>query len=136
LANTDLRARTIAFAVAVTRFTERLPKSRSTDIFARQLIRAASSVGANYRSAGRAQSTAHLISKLAIVEEEADECGYWLELLVATCTIGANDAEPLLREASEITAMMVASKKRLRARMPSSPRRNSQFAIRNSETSS
>ena len=123
----------MAFAVAVARFTEHLPKSRSAEVFGRQLLRSGSSVGANFRSAGGAQSVAHMISKLALVEEEADECGYWLELLVATGSVSADDAAGLLREASELTAIMVASKKRLRLRLRTSPRRNSKFAIRNSE---
>ena len=129
----DLKQRTLAFAARVALFTESLPKSRSADVFARQLLRSASSVGANFRSAGRAQSTAHIISKLSIVEEEADECGYWLELMVATRVASAESVGPLLREASELTAIVVASKKRLRAKLRAAPQRNSQFAIRNSE---
>jgi four helix bundle protein len=76
-----------------------------------------------------------MISKLAIVEEEADECGYWLELLCATGYVSAQDIAPLRREASELTAIMVASKKRLRAKLRSEPRRNSKFEIRNSDES-
>lgn len=119
--------------MAVAQFTERLPKSRTSDVFARQLLRSGSSVGANFRSAGRAQSVPHMISKLAIVEEEADECGYWLEMLTATGYASVQDVAPLKREASELTAIMVASKKRLRAKLGSSPRRNSKFEIRNSD---
>lgn len=129
----DLKRRTLAFAASVATFTESLPKSRSADVFARQLIRSASSVGANFRSSGRAQSTAHLISKLSIVEEEADECGYWLELMVATRIANSDSVAPLLREASELTAIMVASKKKLRATLRGSPQRNSKFANRNLE---
>lgn len=124
----DLKGRTMAFAVSIARLTTSLPRSPEADVFGRQLLRSGSSVGANYRAAGRAQSTAHMISKLAIVEEEADECIYWLELLVQ-----AEDAAPLLREASELVAITVASKKTLRARLRTSASRTSNFEVRTAE---
>jgi four helix bundle protein len=58
-----------------------LPKTRSADIIARQIIRLATSIGANYRAACRAKSTPDMLNKLKIVEEESDETIYWLELL-------------------------------------------------------
>ncbi|MCG8364879.1 MAG: four helix bundle protein, partial [Pseudanabaenales cyanobacterium] len=76
------KQRTKKLALRVLRLVESLPRKTSTNIIGRQLIRCATSVGANYRSACRAKSTADLIAKLSIVEEEADECLYWLELLV------------------------------------------------------
>jgi four helix bundle protein len=126
--------RTMDFAAAVAVFTEPVPKTRAAEVFGRQLIRSGSSVGANYRSAGRAQSVAHMISKLSIAEEEADESIYWLQLLARVGAADAAAAAPLIREASELVAIIVASKKKLRARTSSAPRRNSQFAIRNSDT--
>lgn len=124
----DLKGRTMAFAVSIARLTTSLPRSPEADVFGRQLLRSGSSVGANYRAAGRAQSTAHMISKLAIVEEEADECIHWLELLVQ-----AEDAAPLLRETSELVAITVASKKTLRARLQTSASRTSNFEVRTAE---
>lgn len=118
----------MAFAMSIARLTTSLPRSPEADVFGRQLLRSGSSVGANYRAAGRAQSTAHMISKLAIVEEEADECIYWLELLVQ-----AEDAAPLLRETSELVAITVASKKTLRARLQTSASRTSNFEVRTAE---
>ena len=82
----------------------------------KQLIRCATSVGANYRSACRAKSTADLIAKLSIVEEEADECLYWLELLVEADEIPEAKIKNLMTETNEILAMTVASIKTLRCK--------------------
>lgn len=83
----ELKDRTQAFAVAVIRFAEGLPRSRSADGIGRQLLRAGTSVAVNYRSACRARSRKDFIAKMAIVEEEADEAGFWLDL-VAECGYG------------------------------------------------
>jgi four helix bundle protein len=128
----DLRSRTMAFAISIAQFTENLPRSRASEVFGRQLLRAGSSVGANYRAAQRAQSVAHMISKLAIVEEEADECIYWLELLAQAGVVPPDSVAPLAREASQLVAMTVASKKKLRHRLGRSPGRNSDFDLRTS----
>jgi len=125
----------MAFAVSIARLTTSLPRSREADGFGRQLLRSGSSVGAKYRAAGRAQSTAHMLSKLAIVEEEAGECIYWLELLVQTGIVQAEHAAPLLREASELVAITVASKKTLRARLQTSASRTLICEVRTSEES-
>ena len=82
----------------------------------RQLLRCATSVGANYRAACRGKSTADVLAKLAIVEEEADETAYWLELLVESGIVEEKRISQLLKETNEITAMVVASIKTLRAR--------------------
>ena len=95
---------------------ESLPRKTSTNIIGRQLIRCATSVGANYRSACRAKSTADLIAKLSIVEEEADECLYWLELLVEADEIPEAKVKNLTTETNEILAMTVASIKTLRSK--------------------
>ena len=95
---------------------EALPKSRTADMIGRQLLRCRTSVGANYRSACRGKSTADVLAKLAIVEEEADETIYWLELLIETKIVSANDVESLIKESNEIVAMTVASIKTLRKR--------------------
>jgi four helix bundle protein len=73
-------------------------------------------VGANYRAACRGKSTADVIAKLAIVEEEADETVYWLELLVEAEILPESRVTPLLKESNEIVAMTVASIKTLRGR--------------------
>ena len=71
----------------------------------------ATSVGANYRAACRGRSKADFISKLGIVEEEADESAYWLEMLVAAKVVESNAVEELLKEANELTAIIAASRK-------------------------
>ncbi len=108
--------RTKRFALRVIEFVEALPKSRTADVLGRQLIRSGTSVGANYRAACRGRSTADVISKLSIVEEEADESAYWLELLVESQLVSNAQVADLLREANEIVAMTVASIKTLRRR--------------------
>ncbi len=105
-----LRARTQKFAIEVIQLTKTLPKSPEFRIVARQLIRSATSVGANYRAACRAQSRAHFIAKMSIVEEEADESLYWMELTAALGhTVPA--LKFLQKEAEELLRMIVSSKK-------------------------
>ena len=88
---------------------DRLPRTRSCDVIGRQLLRSATSVGANYRAACRARSSAEFVAKLGIVEEEGDESVYWLELLVETRAVRPELMTDLLAEANEIVAMIVAS---------------------------
>jgi four helix bundle protein len=78
------------------------------DILSNQLIRCATSVGANYRSACRGKSTADFINKIIIVEEEADESIYWLELIEESGLVDSNDISALKKEANELTAIFTA----------------------------
>ena len=78
----DLRIRTKEFALRVIRLVNSLEYGKSTDVIGKQLLRSGTSVGANYRAACRGRSTAEFIAKMGIVEEEADESVYWMELLV------------------------------------------------------
>ncbi|MFQ4137254.1 four helix bundle protein [Nodosilinea sp. PGN35] len=110
------KQRTKVLALRVIRLVEALPRKRSTDVIGRQLIRCGTSVGANYRAACRAKSVADLIAKLGIVEEEADECLYWLELLVEAGDISETQVKSLMQETNAIVAMTVASIKTLRSR--------------------
>ena len=104
-----MKARTKAFAVRVIKLVNALPNMRAADVIGRQLLRAGTSVGANYRAACRARSHPDFLAKLAIVEEEADECGYWIELLIESGLIEEPLVDPLRQEASELTAIIVAS---------------------------
>ncbi|MBI5360674.1 MAG: four helix bundle protein [Planctomycetes bacterium] len=110
----ELKQRTKVFAVDVIRAVEKFPRNRSGDIIARQIIRSATSIGANYRAACRAQSKAHFISKLSIVEEEADETLYWLELAVESNIAGSDKISNILKEADELTAIFSASRRTAR----------------------
>src|SRR5690349_58884 len=76
-----LRTRTKQFALRIIKLVDALPHTRAADVIGRQLLRSATSVGANYRSAQRGRSRAEFCAKLGIVEEECDESAYWLELL-------------------------------------------------------
>ena len=78
----ELKQRTRQFALRVIRLTEALPHSPAGEVIGRQLLRSATSVGANYRAACRGRSRADFVNKIGVVEEEADESHYWLELIV------------------------------------------------------
>jgi four helix bundle protein len=106
--------RTKKLALRVIRLVEALPKSKAGG---RQLIRSATSIGANYRAACRGKSTADVLAKLAIVEEEGDESAYWLELLIEGNIVSEEEVVDLLTETNEIVAMTVASIKTLRGRL-------------------
>lgn len=105
----ELQRRTKQFALGVIRFNGKLPHSSAGTVIGNQLLRAATSVGANYRAACRARSRADFISKIGIVEEEADECAYWLELVQEAGLLPAEEVAPLLQEAHELTAIFTAS---------------------------
>jgi four helix bundle protein len=111
------KERTKKLALRVIQLVGELPHSRTTEVISRQLLRSATSIGANYRAACRGKSTADVISKLSIVEEEADESVYWLELLIESSIVPESQVTDLLKEANEIVAMIVASIKTLRARL-------------------
>lgn len=119
----QLKKRTKAFALRIIRLVDALPHSRSTDVLGRQLLRSGTSVGANYRSACRARSRADFASKMNIVEEEADESQYWMELLTESGKIDADRVADLIKEAGELVAIAVASVRTARARAPQGPRR-------------
>src|SRR3989338_9132296 len=111
----DLQARTKRFALDTIRLCAGMPQSPECRVITQQLIRAACSVGANYRAACRAQSRAAFIAKLSIVEEEADETLYWMGLLEELIGEVHHELSRLKEEAGELTAMTVASKKTARA---------------------
>ncbi len=113
----DLPTRTTNFAKAVLKQCQKIPPGNEAGTMKRQLLRAATSVGANYRAAQRAKSRRDFLSKLSIVEEEADECMYWLELLQETGEMEPAQLAPLSTEADELVAIIVASKKTARSRL-------------------
>lgn len=110
----EFKGRTKKLALRTIRVLEALPKTRTADTLGRQLLRSGTSVGANYRAACRAKSPADMVAKLAIVEEEADESVYWLELLADAKLIRAARLAPLIAEFNEILSIIVASQKTLR----------------------
>ena len=94
----NLQVRTKQFALQVIQFCEAMPKDETARILVRQLLRSGTSVGANYRAACLAKSKPAFISKMGDVLEEADESGYWVELLVDAGRAGQPLAAPLLAE--------------------------------------
>jgi four helix bundle protein len=120
----EFKDRTKGFALRVIKLVEALPSKRAAQVIGGQLLRAGTSVGANYRAACRAKSTADIIHKLSIVEEEADESLFWMELLVEADIMRKARLEGLMVEANEILAMIVASIKTLRRRNPKSKIQN------------
>ena len=107
----DLKVRTRKFAINIFNFIDNLPNRRSSNIIANQLGRSASSVAANYRAACRGRSHSEFIAKLGIVEEEADESCFWLELIIDSGLLTEERIRPLLSEAGELVAIMAASRK-------------------------
>jgi len=114
----EFKRRTKGLGLAVIKLVDSLPRRGSAQVLGTQLLRAATSVGANYRAACRGRSAADVIAKLSIVLEEVDETAYWLELLYEAGLAPADAVDDLQSEAHEITAMTVASLKTLKSRYP------------------
>lgn len=96
-------------ALKIIEMADTLPSKRSADIIARQIIRSATSTGANYRAACRSRSHAEFVSKMHDVQEEADETQYWLEILHRSNLISKELYIALSKEAAELTAIFTAS---------------------------
>jgi len=110
----EMKKRTKQFALRVIKLCEALPKGKTADVIGGQLLRAGTSVGANYRAACRAKSTADFISKMGTVEEEADESLFWMELLVESGIMTEERLADLMKENDEIIAIVVSSIKTAR----------------------
>src|SRR5262249_25017483 len=98
------------FALRTMKLVDALPRSRSANAVASQLVRSGTSVASNYRAACRARSRGEFIAKIGVVEEEADESAFWLELVIAHRVMRETQVRPLHREAEELTAIMAASR--------------------------
>jgi four helix bundle protein len=106
----ELKARTKQFALRVMKLVDALPRTRSGNAIGNQLVRSGTAVGSNYRATCRARSRAEFIAKIGIVEEETDESGFWMELIVESSLLPARKVTALLQEANELTAIMAASR--------------------------
>jgi four helix bundle protein len=118
----EFKRRTKNIALRIIKLIESLPKTLANDVISKQLLRAGTSIGANYRAACRGKSIEDLLHKLAIVEEEADESIYWIELLIESGAVTEKKLTPLITEINEIVAMTVASMKTTKERNSSTPR--------------
>lgn len=123
----QLMRRTRAFALGIIRLVETLPRTRSAAVIAKQLLRAGTAVAANYRGACRGRSRRDFIAKMGIVEEEADESLFWLELLLELGLVKKDRLLELAAEANELLAITVASIRTARGGRPPIP----QSALRN-----
>ncbi len=106
----ELKKRTKLFVLRVLKLAAALPLTLEGKIIKGQLVRAGTSVGANYRAACRGRSRAEFIAKLGVVVEEADESAYWLELIIEGAFLKESRVKPLLDEANELTKIMVSSR--------------------------
>jgi len=113
----DLRKRTKVFALEIIKMVDLLPNSKISHVIGNQILRSATSVGANYRAVTRAKSDKDFINKLKICEEESDETIYWLELIEEADLLKNELTNKLLKEADELTAIFVASINTKRAKM-------------------
>lgn len=105
----EFKRRTKQLGLAVIRMTEKFPETQLAWVVKDQILRSALSVGANYRAVCRAKSDKDFINKMRIVEEEADETAYWLEIIEESDLLKSDDLRELKREVNELVAMVVAS---------------------------
>ncbi len=112
----EFKKRTKQLALRVIKLVEALPNTTTGRVIGKQMLRSATSVGANYRASCRAKSEADMIAKLAIVEEEADETLYWLELIIESNLMPQSRLSGLMEEADEVVAMVVSSIKTLKSK--------------------
>ena len=112
----QLRHRAKQFAIRSVRLFRSLPKTDEARIIGKQLLRAGTSVAANYRAVGRARSKAEFVAKMGVVVEEADETVFWLELVVDTGIMPEAQMKDLLAEANELLAIFAASHGTAKAR--------------------
>jgi four helix bundle protein len=115
-ANRQLEERTLLFAVAVVRFAGTLPRTDAGSIVARQLVKAGTSIGSNYREANRAESRDDFIHKTGIVLKESSETDYWLELCARTEMGDAAQRAWLSQEARELLAIFTTINRRAKGR--------------------
>jgi len=109
----DLEQRTKRFGLGVIKFCSSLPRNREGDVLGRQLLRSATSIGANYREANRGVSRADFVNKIGTVQKEAAETQYWLELLIES-PIAKEQALSLHQEATELLAIFTSIGKKLK----------------------
>ncbi|MFN3167881.1 MAG: four helix bundle protein [Phycisphaeraceae bacterium] len=111
----ELQVRTKLFAQRVVKLVDALPSSVAGREIGRQLLRSATSVGANFRAARRGRSSREYLAKISIVVEEADESEYWLELIRDCGLLSKRQVGPLLQEATELTKIFASTRRTARA---------------------
>jgi four helix bundle protein len=114
--NVDLKTRTKGFALRVIKLYTELPKTTEAQILGKQLLRSGTSVGAHYREGMRARSDAEFISKIEGGLQELEESVYWMELLIESDVIDEYSLSELLKEADELTAILITCVKNVKDR--------------------
>lgn len=117
MTNEELKNRTKQFALRVIKFGKSIKSDEINSILLKQLIRSATSVAANYRAAIKAKSKKDFIYKLNLIEEEADESYFWLELICESEILNADKLSLLIKEAKELTAIFTAQGKTAKANL-------------------
>lgn len=107
----QFKLRTKAFSVRTIKLFQALPKDAEAYVLGKQLLRSATSVGANYRAACRARSKAEFVAKVGVSLEEADESQFWLELLVESNIVQSHRLQDIMKETSEIIAILTTIRK-------------------------
>ncbi len=110
----QMKKRTKEFAQNIIKLCRELPNNREGRLIGNQMFRSGTSVAANYRAACRSRSRAEFVSKLAIVEEEADETLFWLELIKEMKILDKPAVDFLIKESDELVAIIVSSIKTAR----------------------
>jgi four helix bundle protein len=126
----DLKKRTKQFALRILKLVAALPNTIEARAIGGQLVRAGTSVAANYRAACRGRSKAEFIAKLGTVEEEADESAFWMELIIEGEILTARKVESLLAEAIELRQIMARSRISASTSLKQSRSKNSDRATR------
>ena len=116
MTESEFKERTKGIALRIIKLVQSLPKNWIAETIGKQLLRSGTSIGANYRAACRAKSTADIINKLAIVEEEADESMFWINLLIESEIVPQTKLEKLYNDINEIVAMTVSSIRTLKSK--------------------
>lgn len=112
----ELRARTKLFALRVVKLYRSLPQTADAQVMGKQLLRCGTSVAANYRASCRARSRAEFAARIGVVVEEADESGFWLEMLADAEIVRTALLKDLLQESRELTAIFTATQRSVRKR--------------------
>jgi len=127
----DLKKRTKQFALRILKLVAALPNTLAGKTIGEQLVRAGTSVGSNYRAACRGRSRAEFVAKIGVVEEEADESAFWMELIIEGALLTQKRVQPVLNEAKDLAKIMAKSRKTASV---GSKRTNRQSAIGNRQS--
>ena len=113
----DLKARTKNFALRIIKLFSSLPKTTEAQVIGKQLLRSGTSVGAHYREGMRARSKNEFVAKIDAGLQELEETSYWVELLIEANIVPENKLQDLLKEADELTAILITVSKNTKSKM-------------------